>query len=263
MDERISQRVPDWLLERLALGELPAAQAEEIRRRLAAEEGGAARLEALRLSNREVLAAHPPRVIAGAIQAKNARLERDGQREGAPRRGLAWGLGLAAPAAAALLVVALSPGVTQTPSAETTRMKGLEPRLVVHRKAGGDAETLSDGATVRAHDLLQLAYVAAGQRYGVIVSLDGGGAVTRHLPAGGTDAAALDGQGATLLPNAYELDDAPTFERFVLVTSDSPFPVETALAAARDIVADAGAATRPLALPEGLKQTSIVLRKAR
>lgn len=255
MDERTPRRVPDWLLERLALGELPAPQADEIRRRLEAEPGGAERLAALRTSDREILAAHPPRVMAASIR----------ERAQAPKRGrvLAWGAAVAAPVAAAILVVAFSGGPPPVSPVETTRMKGLEPSLVLHRKAGSDAETLSDGATARAQDLLQLAYVAAGRRYGVILSMDGGGAITRHLPVGGSVAAALDLQGATLLPHAYELDDAPGFERFVLVSSDSPFEVETALAAARAVVSDPEASTRPLALPEGLQQTSIVVRKVR
>ncbi|HEY0840889.1 MAG TPA: ActD-like protein, partial [Vulgatibacter sp.] len=101
------------------------------------------------------------------------------------------------------------------------------------------------------------------KRFGVIVSLDGAGAVTLHLPASGNASAALDAQGATPLPQAYELDDAPSFERFVLVASDSPFEVDTVLQAARTLVSGADAATSPLALPEGLEQTSVVVRKTR
>lgn len=300
MDERL--RTPDWLLERFALGELPEAQAAEIRRRLEAEPGGMARLEALRASDREILERHPPREMEASILARanaapagSPALAADGNSpvrtgahpratgtvvEGAaasPRRAgalgaawdrskLAWGLGLAVPAAAAVLVLAVTsaPPTVAPDAPDTVRMKGLAPSLLVHRKSGAEAETLADGAQVRPHDLLQLAYVAAGRRYGVIVSFDGGGAVTLHLPSSGDAAAALDAQGATPLPQAYELDDAPAFERFVLVASDSPFEVGTVLEAARALAAaPASSNALPLSLPAGLEQTSVVVRKTR
>ncbi|HVU52859.1 MAG TPA: ActD-like protein, partial [Polyangia bacterium] len=54
-------RTPDWLVERLALGELDAAAAADVRRRLAAEGRDAdAELAALAASSREILDAHPP-----------------------------------------------------------------------------------------------------------------------------------------------------------------------------------------------------------
>jgi hypothetical protein len=60
------------------------------------------------------------------------------------------------------------------------------------------------------------------------------------------------------MPNAYALDAAPRFERFVLVTSQKPFEVSVVLSAARAVGADPSA---PLLLPPDLRQTSFVVRK--
>lgn len=248
-----SQRLgptPDWLLERLAAGDLPGEEASRLRDRLEAEPGGAERLEAIAASNREILAAHPTARVAAAIRH---RAEKQGR-----KRSLGLALGLVAPAAAALALILIHP--TSTPidrGTESIRLKGEQPHLLIHRKREGDPERLAAGAAARAHDLLQLSYVAAGDAYGVVISVDGNGTVTQHLPDAGATAAPLDPDGAVALPQSYELDDAPAFERFYLVTSDRPFPVDGILAAARALRPGA----EELPLPAGLHQTSFLLRK--
>ena len=61
-----------------------------------------------------------------------------------------------------------------------------------------------------------------------------------------------------LLAQAYELDDAPGFERFYLVTADEPFAVESVVDATRRAGADG-----PLDLPAAMDQSSVVLEKER
>lgn len=248
MDDR---RLPDYLLERLALGELSPDAARDAEARLAQEEGGPRRLEELRASNAELLAQHPPTKVAGEI----ARRQRAVVVEIAPRR-WSW---LAAPAsvlAAALLVVMLRP------APETTTVKG-DAALLVYRNHGGEPELLANGATAGAGDVLQLAYVRARPEYGVILSVDGKGATTLHLPDRNLDAVRLVADARTLLPHAYELDAAPDFERFFLVTSEKPFVVSVALEAARKLAADGAARTGPLPLPATFAQTSFLLIKSR
>ena len=64
-------RVSDWLLERLAAGELPPAQERSLRERLAAT-GDTHRLAALAASNREILAAHPAAEVAAEVRGRAA-----------------------------------------------------------------------------------------------------------------------------------------------------------------------------------------------
>src|SRR5690606_30966685 len=126
---------------------------------------------------------------------------------------------------------------------------------------GDQAERLAPGDRVRAGDLLQLSYVAAGRRFGAIVSIDGRGVVTTHLPLAGPGAAALGAGPAIPLEQAYELDDAPGFERFVFVTGTSRFEVAVVAAAARAVATGRAPATTPLSLPTGLEQHDFVLPK--
>ena len=65
--------------------------------------------------------------------------------------------------------------------------------------------------------------------YGVLLSIDGARKVTLHWPeAGQRRRRPLQASGEMRLPSAYELDDAPAFERFFLVRADEPFSVATA-----------------------------------
>ena len=104
--------------------------------------------------------------------------------------------------------------------------------------------------------------VPAGRSYGVVASVDGRGAVTRHAPEDGARAVRLPAQGAVPLAHSYRLDDAPAFERFFLVTGGSPFEVEPVLDALRRLAAEGGARTGAPALPPGLAWSDFVLEKA-
>ncbi len=161
------------------------------------------------------------------------------------------------------------PGVNEP--AEYVGFKGTDPfvsRLWVYRQRAvanqEQPERLSNGARASRGDLLQLAYAAGPDgRFGVLLSIDGAGRVTQHLPEPGASAAAtLRSSKEIRLPSAYELDDAPGFERFLLITAAQPFPVASALDAARGLAGQgASARTAPLPLSPAFHQTSVLLQK--
>ncbi len=273
--------VPGLYIEKLLLHELPPGEEEkllkdpEVRRRVA-------ELEA---SNRRILAEYPPGAMAdairrrhlqsgGSLQARSGQEGRDGglarrrparQRlRGAVRlRGLLPALGVAIVALAAVVVLATRWTAFFPPQgpAEEIRTKG-GPHLVIYRSSPRGAEELRDGYRVAQGDTLQIGYAAAGQAYGVILSLDGRGTVTVHLPAASSRAEPLDQEGIALLPFAYRLDDAPGFERFFLVTSGRDFDLAPVLESVRRLAEAPGRArTERLELPDGLEQTSLVLLK--
>ena len=224
----------DHVLERLVAGDLPPARADAVRARLLADPEGRARLSRLQASNDEILRSHPPSVVAAEIERRLDRAARaQAERERRPRSWrLNMTLGLPVLAAAVTLVMGVRGGwlAGAHPGAGTPvvddsgdTLKGLRPSLRVYRKVAGRVERLQDGAPTRAGDELQLAYVAAGHRYGAVASADGAGHVTYHLPSVAGPAVRLRTEGETVLPTAYELDAAPGFERFVFVTSDEPF----------------------------------------
>lgn len=266
--------VPLLVLERHLLGELSPTEQARLEGRLAAESPLRARLAALAEESGHILRTYPPATLVPAIELRGyqesaRRARHDSTRRVRHERG--WGWQLWAPAggalaAAALAVALLQPGATTPPDTaelEVTREKGQHTQLLVFPRPapGAEPRALDDGSEVASHELLQLGYVASGKRHGVIVSIDGRGEATLHFPATPELSTRLS-PGQTLLPSAYELDDAPRFERFFLVTSPRAISVAAVLAAARRLAGDeAHASSAPLGLPPDLEQTSLLLLK--
>ena len=146
---------------------------------------------------------------------------------------------------------------------ESVRVKGLRPHLVIHRKRGDAVERMSAGQMAQSGDMLQISYVAAGHQHGVVVSVDGAGGVTLHHPLRPNGSTELHARGETPLTTAFELDDAPHFERFILVASgDTPTDIDLVMSSARAL-ASGHATTDPLDLPDAYAQSTIVIRKTR
>lgn len=253
-----TDRLPDYLLERLAARDLSPEERAAAEARLLAEPGGEARLASLRRRDAEEAARMPP-----------LRLPRAPARAGSPGRPR-WLAAMAAPAAAGLLAAGLWSVVRDRPAlppgAEAEgeaglRPKGLAPRLVLHRKAGAEVEELPSGAGARPGDLLQLGYVSAGRSHGAILSIDGRGGVTLHLPRAGERAAPLAASGEGLVPESFRLDDAPRFERFLLVAAGEPFEIEPVVEAARALAARPDAATAPFSAGAGREVASALVHK--
>ena len=250
-------RVPDILIEQLLLGELPEARARQLRE----DPQVRARIAELQAANREILERYPPEVMAKRI---GWRLEKERQAQARPAR--RWSLPRLAPAAgfAVLLLAAGAVLVSVAPwreRGELTRPKGY-PHLVIYRKTGAGAEELAAGSGIRAGDVLQIGYVPAAKRYGVIFSIDGLGVLTLHFPPSAGAPSQLRPEGETVLDYAYQLDDAPGFERFFLVTSDRALSVSDVLAAGRRLASDPRQARQgSLRLPAGLEQWSVLLNK--
>ncbi|WAS93294.1 hypothetical protein [Nannocystis punicea] len=252
----------------------PALHVEEI---AAGERAGAideAELAALRASNAAILTAHPAAAVAAEVGRRVD--QRMAEARAHRQHNHAWWFGLpTAVAAAAVAVVMLRPGDPDAPtgepsvlgdmsngeSADGVRVKGLASHLVLHRQVGEAAEQLRAPARAGAGDVLQVSYVAAGATHGVVASLDGAGVVTLHFPADVGGSTALRQGGAVRLAQAYELDEAPNFERFVFVTADAPLDASRVVAALKMLAPFADATTRPLALPAGWAQSSFLVEK--
>jgi hypothetical protein len=263
--------IPDALLERYRLGELPADQAARISERAVAEPDTRERLEALAQSDAAMRDAETSSRLARRVSERLTR----GREWPVPAWG--WRAWAGAAGAAAVLVVTLSgagagwrfwPLSTDGPDQGSTapdRIKGDSAALLLFRKAGASSDRLTDGAAARPGDLVRVGYRASNALFGVIVSIDGRGAVTRHLPVEGASAIPLQPGEPVPLPDAFELDDAPRWERFFLITSETTFDVEPVVAAARRAAADAAGGARDapatLPLPAGFDQTSFLLRK--
>lgn len=250
--------LPQWKLERYALGELPPDELRRVRQQLDQDPAAAARLRDLENDDRAILMQYPAARMAAEIRAKAG--------VAAPARRMSpWvALGPVAALAAAVALVVL-PGPADKPGGEhiTAPADGIiakgdgEPTLDIVRQ--DDEARLSDGDLVAEGDVLGFRYHAAGAPHGVLFSIDGGGVITLHFPPDAL-ASSLLGTGRVTLDLAYELDDAPAFERFFFVTGEAPIDVEAVLEAAQELVG-AGAEGAELELPEGLQVTDLLLRK--
>jgi hypothetical protein len=232
---RNSNPVPDLLIERLALRDLDPERAADVRSRLEAA-GDLTRLGEIEASNRAILAAHPPSLVFAEVQR---RLARDGlepasrPRELVGRPWLGLALGALAAATAVVVLVPRAPRPSRQ-AGETITLKGPRgPHLVIYRQTPEGPARLTDTARLHAGDMVQVAYVAGGRRFGVVATQDARGSVTFLLPTGGSQAAELADAGERATANAFELDDSPGFEKFVFVTSDVPFQKSAVLEALR------------------------------
>jgi hypothetical protein len=235
-------------MERVAAGELPADQARALQDRITAS-GDEARLAALYASNAEILAAYPAAQVAAEVRRRAAKRT----------RAWAWPLAMSfatVGAAAVFLLLVRAPvdhgkAKTSLVEQETITLKGLQPSLGLYRKAATGVERLGPTSRLHPGDIVQVRYIAAGRRYGVVASADARRAVTLHLPETPGQAVALEKDGERALAHAYELDDSPGFERFVFVTADVPFDTDLVLRSLR----------QGLGLPQGFTLWSMTLQK--
>lgn len=236
-------------LERAAQGELTADAFEALGPEAAEQ---VARLAA---DSERLLQQYPPeREVPQILQKVTAAQRRQQQ----SRRRLVWA---AAPAFAVALVLWMPlPDPDRSESGVRTKGPAI---LQVYRQTSGGEERLREDAPAAPGDVLQLRYDARGLAYGAIVSVDGAGVITPHLPERAQGPAARLERALVTLNVAYELDDAPNFERFFFVTSAHPFDMAVVQDALHDLEDDPDRiADAPLELGPGIEQVSLRIMKA-
>jgi hypothetical protein len=258
-----SSRIPDLVLEQHRLGELPADEALELARRLAGDYDLRRRTMAIAVSDQDVLHVRPADEFADAVRRRLTESANDTSTR-RPRRWLVPAMSSAVVVVAALLLrrpEIAEVGAPATPPRPTEmagdRLKGSGPALQVFMLGKG---ALDSGAVARAGDIVQIVYQAGGNRFGVIVSVDGNGRITRHFPLEGGVAGPLRAGGVATLSAAYRLDDAPRAERFYFVAASESFTADAVDAAARAAASDPATIVR-LALPAKFAQASFLLKK--
>lgn len=160
---------------------------------------------------------------------------------------------------------------------DTVRSKGMLPLMRIYRvdENSGESERLSDGDVVKNGDVLQISYVSPKETRGSIFSIDGAGQMTWHYPTDREGVLPLHQGREVLLPTSYQLDNAPRFEKFFLVTpkadntsatdatSVPAFTTTIVTQAARLLVQNEGDVTAldALSVQERFDVFSVVLRK--
>ena len=197
-----------------------------------------AALNDLRKSDEEILNTYSVQAMKAAVAGKlNGKGANSNEGASAPLKFPTFRIVTYAAAAVLLAAVIIPAGLRNSKisanRAPTERIKGnaapaiTEPSLKLYRQKGREIQALNDGDFARSGDVIQITYNAGKEEYGVIFSVDGNGNITRHFPENSWQAGQLE-QGSNEIPLdfSYELDNAPDFECFVLVTAKKQFSLD-------------------------------------
>lgn len=214
------QQLLDIDIERYLLGELPSDRAAALEKVFDADPEAREKLRVLEAENAAILDAYPPHLMAVQIREKAEKAEVG---TGARRRVWVPVLSATVAAAAAVLAVLVLPTGTDNQGEYIGTKGDKNPKLYVYRQGEESPLTADDKASEG--DMIQLRYAPNGKTHGVIFSVDGRGTVTLHFPSNENGSTKINPKGTHSLEFSYELDDAPNFERFFFVTSDSALNV--------------------------------------
>ncbi|NIM90726.1 MAG: hypothetical protein GTO17_07230 [Candidatus Aminicenantes bacterium] len=263
-----NKRICTWELERYLLGELPPSRMAEITKLAHEDPDIKKEVDQLSQANAEILRRNPSETMLPEILRKydeNRRQEQISEKARLiTKKRLIYTTPVLVSAIILLFIVFMKEGVAP----DYTRVKGEESldfrktQIVIYKKNNSEISLLHNGDQVKAGDLLQLAYVPAGKTYGVIFSIDGNGVVTLHHPERKSGSSILKQEKKNLLLSAYELDNAPDFERFFFITAMEEIEVQRVIKKAEELALSlASARTTRLELPESYSQFSILLQK--
>lgn len=233
----------DFYLEQALVGEA----SPEVMARIAADPLAKQKLQDLKAENEAFLTRYPPRFLATRIQEKS--LAKQAEAQGSDGwisairgffghktgRGALLGLAGGLPLALVLMFFAVQAFMGSIGNfdgsamvvMDDTRTKGMEQGLLVYRQESAGSSELKNNSPIDAFENIQIAYRPGDGSFGFIFSLDGRGRLTLHYPESFGASPVMQAGSQTLLPFAYQLDDAPNFERFYLAVSKSDFNLQT------------------------------------
>ncbi len=261
-----TNNIPDIFYEKLILDELPPRRREEL---LKAENTGK-KITRLKESNAVILGKYPPEIISRSIIIRLKEERKSNKLHILSSFFYSRKFFLVITAVFVLSFI----GIIQLkyagvpvknpvkPGIETTRIKGLSPYIKIYKETKTGSVLLKNNSPVKKNDILQLSYNSAGYKYGIIFSIDGNRTVSLHFPGAATSPPLLKKGMEVPLPYAYKLDDAPYFERFFLVTSNTGINVGKFLKFVKKLpLSRVSDKDFILNIPGGFRQSSILLKK--
>lgn len=260
----------DWQLEQFVLCELTESQMNQIEKALSEDSDLQERIKDIEASNQLLMKRLPPERFSEALEIKPGPTGSFWQsvREKWQHYSKSGIVVFAGAMACVLLTIQLTPlGILNTqqdsfinPVPEEIRLKGMEPHFKVYRFSTSSTGEIDTSQALTMNDILQVSYIAAGQEYGYILSVDGNGVKTIHL-SNGNMSAELDQSGEIRLPSAYRLDNAPEFERFFFFTSGAAFNTTALDEAIDQLIMDGYAKDGDINVPQSLDQNLFVTSK--
>ena len=263
-----NKRIKPCELERYLLGELSPSKIGEIDRLVKEDPAIRKEIDLLKKTNAEILEQNTlDAMLPGILKRYEENRHQARIREKASPisfKRLLYGTPVLAAALILMFVVFLRDGTAPGQN----RIKGEESldfsktQILIYRENRGEVELLKNGDKTKAGDLIQLGYIPARKIYGVIFSIDGNGVITLHYPESEGGSTILNLEKKNLLSSAYELDNAPDFERFFFVTAMNEIDVLSVINQAEALaLLPASAKNANLDLPESYQQFSILLKK--
>lgn len=262
------EMIPQLLLEKYILRELNETDNREVERAIRENTEVARRIEELKKSNEEIIAAYSPEYFMNLLENR-LNIERKEPKRSPKKYFPVFKLATFASAAfCAIFIVILNlPPLFETENVnnfmgnEVVRIKG-ETTFKIYQKHFDDFENMKEGSQVENYDNLQLSYLAGTDNYGIIFSIDGRGIVTLHYPYSENTVPKLDKKGEIFLQYSYQLDDAPEFERFFFITSEKTFEVSRIIKKTENLIAGGILGKKgSLNLSEDFSESSILLLK--
>ena len=286
-------RISTLLLERYRLGEVSAKERRSVEAEMAADGELRRRYEALDDSDRELRRRFSFESLPALADIQNTAAPADNAKRlrSSERNRFFTPARIRVLCAAGVLLCVLFPslyylrgqalnGKSETGSsvvhdAGTDRVKGtaLKTDLSLYLKepavqAAGPEDSgvkLGDRTLLRAGNTVQLSYTTppGAVYYGVIFSIDGRSTVTLHYPYRANQTPVLVAGKRTFLGEAYTLDDAPLFEIFFMVVSQTPLNTDEVLRIAQNLAVDPKTAlVKSAAAFEGCEVETITIRKS-
>lgn len=232
-------KIKPWILERYILGELSPHKSMEIKNLLKKEKNIKLRIERLIQSNKDFLKQYPSEQILPEIMSRCDNEKNKSERKKRNVHRLFLWVSSSVSLMIVLLTIFLALQKNNMFNPESSRensrenrakgivpLKASQPEIFIFRKNKDGVEQLHEGSVVNKGDLLQISYLSVNDTKGMIVSIDGNRVVTLHYPENINDSPLLQKHKQAYLENSYELDNAPDFERFFLITSNSEFDLK-------------------------------------
>jgi len=262
------------MLEQYVLNELSTDDKLKLQNDLANNETLRKRIDAIRHSNTEIESSYDENEMVREINLRihTRKIQNERQQTKAPKITSSWQrLGYVMPivaiVAVSFLIVQESNQISPTSNLEVSedgiRLKGLQPHINIYQQVEDGVQQLEEGAIASQGDSLQLSYVAAGQLFGIIFSIDGRGVLTQHYPLDNQSALRLNVSGEFMVERSYQLDDAPKFEHFFFITSKEHFSLQEVIRIAKNNSALINENTKSITgLPAYLNQYVLTIKKA-
>jgi hypothetical protein len=281
--DKYQNTITDWILERYILEELPSDIQEQLTLKLEVDKELEKRLQKILNSNNEILENLSPEEVKIEVYRRFENLSKKNYRKKIKKNLF---LSLAPAFVMVLLIITFLPiyqNITHEDIHKTfiekdeniniawsnekkhlnnnVRQKGLRPYLLFFKKDKNKNIKLKDDALLKGGNSIQVKYISGNKKYGVIFSIDGNGVITLHFPEDKNKIGILEKK-ETALKLAFQLDNAPHFEKFFFITSNEKIDIDFIIKKAKGLdLSPEKVKDQNLQMSNKFEQFTFVIRK--